>query len=530
MELTKCLLEIIKNESEKIKLKSCDSLEEIYEKCKEAGFKGTYCEFEEEYAQIFLNIIEKVSEDELKVVSGGVINRTFSKTLATTLSALSISGAVLPSAGATENYPFANKTTSQNKVLKFIKENPKKSIGALISALSVTGIGVGVGVGVGLLHHYNKKNKQTKWANVGNIKNLDEYQIKQIKKNISEYENKQIEKYLSEYKNKNIKNVDELIAELKNIIKDDKIRLSTVTILFTEFLLDYFSNGCKNKKYINFKEVKNEVDAIIKAICEMPKSLRVKFIEDDIIEFLYGSVEAANYKGSNDIEKLSFFIEFYEYAEKEIKEFKNATFDETTFLQYIRRREIKSDLPQDVIDRINRFADGKDDSIALPFVRLFVDVKDKNVISDDFFDSNNISVYGINKEGKKISTKPKAKKELKMYTGNIGEAYFVFDNEEKDLKLEFDSKVWDKVELKQNNIVGYFNKKTHLIALCAKSGLVMDKEYHPQFIKSKGGKSLGEFLSFHVFNDDSMDRDDIDTVRELTRIQFGTPDQNRTDN
>lgn len=129
----------------------------------------------------------------------------------------------------------------------------------------------------------------------------------------------------------------------------------------------------------------------------------------------------------------------------------------------------------------------------MPRISLFIEEKYKNVISADFFDNNGISVYGINENGEKISSTPKTKKDLQIYTGKIGEAYFIPNYQEKNFKLEFDSNIWNKVKLSRDNITCYVNKTKDLIIICSSTGLVIDDKLYPQVITEKG---YNEFLRF----------------------------------
>ncbi len=471
MELIKYLLKTIENKSDKVTLKSCNSLEEIYEKFKKSGFKGTYCDFEKEYTKIFLNLIEKVSEEELKTVSGGIINKAFSKTLATTLTALSVSGAVLPSVGAT-NYPFTNEDTTQNKVLKFIKENPKKSIGALISGLSIVGIGIGVGTG---LLYYNK--------------------------------------------NKQVKNLDELIIQIKSILliknKHEGVEKDIIILL-----KNYFLNKCNNKEYSDLEEIRKEINTIDKVVYDLNKKEYDHDLKDYFIRCIsrifHDAIEVAKYKGSNDNEKLELFTKFCKYVEEKINEkrYKDTIIDEDNFLQLIRNRKIKSSFPKNVIHKINALNEDDEDSEAIPLINLFIEEKDKNVISADFFDNNGISVYGINENGEKISSTPKTKKNLRIYTNRVGEAYLIPNDQEKNFKLEFDSNIWNEVKLSQDNITCYANKTKNLIIVCSSTGLVIDDELCPQVITEKGYK---EFLKI----DDYLKKNTNDTciLYDLTHRQ-----------
>ena len=89
--LKKIVLGIIKDEKALKEFEKLKTVKEVYEKCKELGYEGNYEEFEKDYYQIVYRLNQELSPEDLEAVSGGVMNKKLTKTMAAMLSALTLS-------------------------------------------------------------------------------------------------------------------------------------------------------------------------------------------------------------------------------------------------------------------------------------------------------------------------------------------------------------------------------------------------------------------------------------------------------
>ncbi len=112
------------------------SLEDIYYLCKEHGFTGSYDVFEKDYEELFTSSISEIHEDELSSISGGKMNKFFSRSTAALLSALTLSTASMPSSSAINLTP----KNPVNKCIDYIKKNPIKSLGIITLASVASGV------------------------------------------------------------------------------------------------------------------------------------------------------------------------------------------------------------------------------------------------------------------------------------------------------------------------------------------------------------------------------------------------------
>lgn len=143
-------LKKIANDKETLKqIENSDcSLIDIYDICKEYGFTDSYEVFEKDYEELFAYLINEIKEEELSSVSGGKMNRFFSKSTATLLSTLTLSTTAIPmSSAANHNNP---KSTSEK--VNFVRKNPGKSLPSnLIAGLAgVATLPVGVLIYAGI--------------------------------------------------------------------------------------------------------------------------------------------------------------------------------------------------------------------------------------------------------------------------------------------------------------------------------------------------------------------------------------------
>ncbi len=129
------------------------SLKDIYNFFKKYGFTESYNIFEKDYEELFNSLISEIHEDQLSSVSGGKLNRFFSKSTATLLSSLTLSTAAIPMSSA-EKY---NGSNSSSKIVNFVKKNPGKSLAILATAIVVP-IGVTAASIAGYKHFSTKKN------------------------------------------------------------------------------------------------------------------------------------------------------------------------------------------------------------------------------------------------------------------------------------------------------------------------------------------------------------------------------------
>ena len=142
MSLLECLLKMLQDGRLK-EIESLESLEKIYEVSKEEGYKGTYKEFEKECSDIVLSASQKVSEESLKGVSGGKMNKNFSKSAAAVLSALTLSTTAMPSSSAASSkYSFQNDSKVA-KVVNYLKNHPGETIVAAVGALGLGTVIIG---------------------------------------------------------------------------------------------------------------------------------------------------------------------------------------------------------------------------------------------------------------------------------------------------------------------------------------------------------------------------------------------------
>ena len=134
MNLVESLKKISTNKEllNKIENSNC-SLKDIYDICKEYGFTDSYEVFEEDYEELFAYLINEIKEEELSSVSGGKMNRFFSKSTAALLSALTLSTTAIPMSSAADY----NNSKYTNKVVNFVKKNPGKSLALLATAIAV---------------------------------------------------------------------------------------------------------------------------------------------------------------------------------------------------------------------------------------------------------------------------------------------------------------------------------------------------------------------------------------------------------
>lgn len=130
------------------------TLKKIYKEFKDAGYCDTYEKFENDYTEI--TSCKEILPEELELISGGKINEKFTKTVATMLSALTLSTATIPSSSAEGHND--SESCSSNSVFSFIKRNPGKS---LAIALASAGIVCGGGYVIikGVKYCLNKDNK-----------------------------------------------------------------------------------------------------------------------------------------------------------------------------------------------------------------------------------------------------------------------------------------------------------------------------------------------------------------------------------
>ncbi len=153
IELIESLKKIASNNEILKQIENSDcSLRDIYDLFKEHGFTGSYDVFEKDYEELFNSLISEIHEDELSSVSGGKLNRFFSKSTATLLSALTLSTAAIPMSSA-EKY---NGSNSSSKIVNFVKKNPGKSLAILATAIVVP-IGVTAASIAGYKHFSTKK-------------------------------------------------------------------------------------------------------------------------------------------------------------------------------------------------------------------------------------------------------------------------------------------------------------------------------------------------------------------------------------
>lgn len=102
--LKKIVLGIIKDEKALKEFEKLKTVKEVYEKCKELGYEGNYEEFEKDYYQIVYRLNQELSPEDLEAVSGGVMNKKLTKTMAAMLSALTLSSTAIPSSSAASFY------------------------------------------------------------------------------------------------------------------------------------------------------------------------------------------------------------------------------------------------------------------------------------------------------------------------------------------------------------------------------------------------------------------------------------------
>lgn len=143
---------ILENNELTEELKNSKTLEEVHKKCQESGYKGNYEEFKRDYNQIVASLCENISEKELELVCGGKMNNKLTKATAAMLSALTLSTTVAPYTSAAT----LECQTSQNKFLRYFKENSRK-VAAILGGGSALTVGTIV---TGIIAYACYKNKK----------------------------------------------------------------------------------------------------------------------------------------------------------------------------------------------------------------------------------------------------------------------------------------------------------------------------------------------------------------------------------
>lgn len=170
-EFFNCLKKIASDKELKSKFEASESVEEMYDQFKDVGYKGTYEEFEESLEKTVYDQLKNISDDLLSMVSGGTINKTFLRSSAALLSALSLSTAVTPASNAAkynqtirplQSTSYNNSGKSEFNLKQAIKNNPKKFAGiVLASAATVVGGAAVVGIGGKVLYDLWKSSQKT---------------------------------------------------------------------------------------------------------------------------------------------------------------------------------------------------------------------------------------------------------------------------------------------------------------------------------------------------------------------------------
>lgn len=170
-EFFNCLKKIASDKELKSKFEASESVEEMYDQFKDVGYKGTYEEFEESLEKTVYDQLKNISDDLLSMVSGGTVNKTFLRSSAALLSALSLSTAVTPASNAAkynqtirplQSISYNNSGKSEFNLKQAIKNNPKKFAGiVLASAATVVGGTAVVGIGGKVLYDLWKSSQKT---------------------------------------------------------------------------------------------------------------------------------------------------------------------------------------------------------------------------------------------------------------------------------------------------------------------------------------------------------------------------------
>lgn len=165
MRLIDCFMEIVRDEKFKDKLESSSHpFKDIYNYCKNIGFEKSYNEFKKEFTELLSITVQKIPDDKLSFVSGGEMNKVFSKFSASILSALTIS-TVVPSTNAV-NSKLPEPPNKLKSIVKIAKNNPGKTASIGIGGL-ITTIAAACGGGYLLYKAYNKNlNFDTNLKNV----------------------------------------------------------------------------------------------------------------------------------------------------------------------------------------------------------------------------------------------------------------------------------------------------------------------------------------------------------------------------
>ena len=175
-KLKEVVKKIIQDEKSAKEFGKLKTLKEVHEKCKEFGYEYDYEEFEKDYNQIVYGVNQEIPPEELCEISGGTMNKKFSKTLATMLSVLTLSTAAMPSSSAV-NYPMPKRVTT------FIKQNPGKILLMALGATATVAGGITLGIALNRIYDEKKNNN----SNTDNSQNKNEENTPKSKDNYNSF-------------------------------------------------------------------------------------------------------------------------------------------------------------------------------------------------------------------------------------------------------------------------------------------------------------------------------------------------------
>lgn len=274
MRLIDCFMEIVRDEKFKDKLESSSHpFKDIYNYCKNIGFEKSYNEFKKEFTELLSITVQKIPDDKLSFVSGGEMNKVFSKFSASILSALTIS-TVVPSTNAV-NYKLPELPNKLKSIVKIAKNNPGKTASIGIGGL-ITTIAAACGGGYLLYKAYNKNlNFDTNLKNVKLFTDPEEMKNHFLKQNGKD----------TSYKGLFIRGIESLESSCSDI---NKLKSSLEKLNKFEIKVKMIKNDGTITKPLPFREV-------LKLDCYYNNDLEPQYTS---VHFSY---DESKYKGIKEI-------------------------------------------------------------------------------------------------------------------------------------------------------------------------------------------------------------------------------------